>query len=704
MDYSTNLDYHHSTAGGAFPFNTSMEGDMWSFSAPPADTTAAGTNALIESPPLHATTAAADVHAAPLNLDDDALFIDTAAISAAAPPSLDASSFDPSSLARLTSGPPAHLLANSTSTFNPFAAATFEMEREPEPALPIASPTRGLSNGLTMTYAQRGYTNNTNNGISNGFNSGNLAPLPSAQPLQNQYNSLIDAEDVTGNNQTTHSRKRMRTSTGTGVVAPANLEPPMLYSPQMKGLHLPSLPQQHQQQQQRSNDSPFSHSPHSHTSGIGTDRPTSTLALQARLSELEKDEQKKVKHQLTDRQRRANIKKSMDELKALVPLDTSQKVDQATVVASSVSLIHSMKDEVAQLRAKLQAMELSAEAERAKQERERQLLRSQLAKQQPQQLPLLSNSPFTSLTAALNGAGVSLWRIDLSGKIVEVNLVFELVSGFSAREVCGNSPCGPPLFGSLSVMPEAFLKTFSTVGAVPSIESIRAEVNANANADAAMNASHIRTDGSQPLSPSLPPQLESQQSHSDRSLTGSSSNSMSDASDSQPASNGLSPLSPTHSLTSPHSPQSHSPTGSSGAASTASRVSSPALKGERNSNDNGSGRGNANSSSGGEVGSSPIHAPAAAAPAVPAAANIPTVAPLYANASITQFPVVPQAQLENFFPFKCKTLIHAQIHAGVTQPQPHGTYLVNHLAGLPPHHVLKLLSRHNTMWGEILER
>jgi hypothetical protein len=48
-------------------------------------------------------------------------------------------------------------------------------------------------------------------------------------------------------------------------------------------------------------------------------------------------------------------------------------------------------------------------------------------------------------------------------------------------------------------------------------------------------------------------------------------------------------------------------------------------------------------------------------------------------------------------------LIDAAVTGGVTQPQPHGNFLVSHLAALPPSHVLKLLCRHHTLWGEILE-
>jgi hypothetical protein len=46
---------------------------------------------------------------------------------------------------------------------------------------------------------------------------------------------------------------------------------------------------------------------------------------------------------------------------------------------------------------------------------------------------------------------------------VEVNLVFELVSGFRAADVIGHTPCHPPMFGSLSIMPSAFLQAFALV-------------------------------------------------------------------------------------------------------------------------------------------------------------------------------------------------------------------------------------------------
>ena len=102
----------------------------------------------------------------------------------------------------------------------------------------------------------------------------------------------------------------------------------------------------------------------------------------------------------------------------------------------------------------LQAMELRETQEANKYDARRSALHG-LARQQQQangqqqqqqqQVPLLSNSPFTSMMASLNGAGVAMWRLGLTGAILEVNLVFELVSGFSAREVIGSTPCHPPM-------------------------------------------------------------------------------------------------------------------------------------------------------------------------------------------------------------------------------------------------------------------
>jgi hypothetical protein len=276
--------------------------------------------------------------------------------------------------------------------------------------------------------------------------------------------------------------------------------------------------------------------------------------------------QKKVKHQLTDRQRRAKIKESMDQLKALVPLDAHQKADQATIVAESVDMIKGMKEEMAALRARVAELEISPRKEGGKM--------GEVA---------LSTSPFSALMASLNGAGVSMWRMGLDGRVLEVNLVFEMVTGFSGSDVVGRSPCSAPLYGSLSVMPKSFLRYFSTVSAAVS-----------------------------------------------------------------------SPASP---LMSDFSPP--SPSASSSASSSSEEFSPP--------------------------------------PRVASAAS-----PLFSNVTISSLPIVPHSELQSFFPFKCKSSDLPPSNSPATT-LPHGQYLMNHLSTLPPNHVLKLLSRVSTSYGDTLE-
>jgi hypothetical protein len=182
---------------------------------------------------------------------------------------------------------------------------------------------------------------------------------------------------------------------------------------------------------------------------------------------------KKEKHQLTDRQRRAKIKESMDALKAELPAEVAgAKADQATIVASSVMEMKRLKTEVEELREKLQALEMQQESEDARAE-SRRIELEHVARQQRmikgdvEEPAPLSSAPFSSMMASLNGAGVAMMRMGLDGALVEVNLVFELVSGFRAADVIGHTPCHPPMFGSLSIMPSAFLKAFALVAPVP---------------------------------------------------------------------------------------------------------------------------------------------------------------------------------------------------------------------------------------------
>ena len=335
----------------------------------------------------------------------------------------------------------------------------------------------------------------------------------------------------------------------------------------------------------------------------------------------DKEQQKKVKHQMTDRQRRAKIKESMDQLKALVPLEANQKADQATIVAESVDMIKSMKDEIASLRAKLSAMELtgpkdgSGTAATPSSPMELSAAQRKALLQQS----YASSSPLSAMLASLNGAGVSLLRLGLDGRVLEVNLVWEMVTGFSGADVVGRSPCSAPLYGSLSVMPKSFLRYFSTVSAAvstPMLDGSVSPVSSNSSVNSPM------LDGRGPVSPA-----------SSTSSSGSSDD-------------GLPPL---------------PPSGSNGG-----RMASAA-------------------------------------------------SPLFSNVTISSLPIVPHSELQSFYPFKCKTLpdtlstnstapTPSQAAANASNaPLPHGQYLMNHLANLPPNHVLKLLSRVSTSYGDTLE-
>jgi len=201
-----------------------------------------------------------------------------------------------------------------------------------------------------------------------------------------------------------------------------------------------------------------------------------------------------------------------------------------------------------------------------------------------------------------------------------VNLVWEMVTGFSGADVVGRSPCSAPLYGSLSVMPKSFLRYFSTVSAAvstPMLDGSVSPVSSNSSVSSPM------LDGRGPVSPAA-----------STASSGSSDD-------------GLPPLPP-------------------------SGVNSGRL--------------------------------ASAA------------SPLFSNVTISSLPIVPHSELQSFYPFKCKTLpdtlsttstaptLTNPATANVNnQPLPHGQYLMNHLANLPPNHVLKLLSRVSTSYGDTLE-
>jgi len=342
---------------------------------------------------------------------------------------------------------------------------------------------------------------------------------------------------------------------------------------------------------------------------------------------------KKVKHQMTDRQRRAKIKESMDQLKALVPLESNQKADQATIVAESVDLIKGMKDEIAALRAKVANLELTATIKEEHNDlinnnngelssaSKDLIMNNNANKKYSLHSSYASSSPFSTMTASLNGAGVSMTRCSLDGRILEVNLVFEMVTGFNGNDLINRTPCDAPLFGHLSVIPKQFLKYFNSV-------SFTAQSN-NANGNNEKENVDGVNNGSGAASPTASPLSSAPSSPSDFHGDGFSY----------------------------PSPSSNSSINSS---------SSPS--------------------------SSPFPSAAAASP-------------LFSNVTISSLPIVPHNQLQSFFPFKCKNLPDptASPDSSSMTMGPHAQFLINHLSTLPPNHVLKLLSRMSTSYGDTLE-
>jgi len=638
--------------------------------------------------------------------------------------------------------PPAHLFANA---FSPFHAATFEVEgdlngvnpseqmqqfqaqastRRPLPPQqppqqvqqqlyglqPPSGPQR-IQTGDSLLFAPQASSSPI----------GHLLPDQMAAAAANHnagglaFDSLIDRAEQ----QAQAGRKRARLGAG-GVVAPvfdeerdlnastfgytADVQSALAAqvaaaSANAASVRNPSARLMHQQQQQHfTAPSSRAHHPsmvripsNTHISGADSPSPSSHGSQHGGLASVSVSiargggktggvsaaahnpggltGEKKEKHQLTDRQRRAKIKESMDALKAELPPDVGAKADQATIVASSVAEMKRLKTEVEELREKLQQLEMQQESEDAKAEARRAEM-EQMVKQQrmikssgsamdePLEAPL-STAPFSSMMASLNGAGVAMMRMGLDGRLVEVNLVFELVSGFRAQDVLGHTPCHPPMFGSLSIMPAAFLKAFAMVAPVPAPQ---------------------------------PHQYQTHQMLDRANSSGGSSGSVSNASSQASTPNHMPPLSPGRSSSQSADGSPFSPPTSEG-ADAGGIIGAGGVDVLRNA-----------------CGPPDIHPgnasvnPASTA-AGQSAGNMSqtSVAPLYANASISNFPIVPQQQLQNFFPYKCRSLIDAAVTAGVTQPQPHGNFLVSHLAALPANHVLKLLCRHHTVWGEILE-
>lgn len=167
--------------------------------------------------------------------------------------------------------------------------------------------------------------------------------------------------------------------------------------------------------------------------------------------------EKKLKHQQTDRQRRQKIKDGMNSLRDLVVPNTGNKYDQAGLVHASVVHISKLNDELNELRDRIKQLELDKQ----------QSTNTTALQCRTSNYTSLCN-PLSTLLPVLNAAGVSLMRIALDGRVLEVNMVFEILTGYKNHELVGRTPCHAPLCCALSVVPPQFLNIFNDTTTAPS--------------------------------------------------------------------------------------------------------------------------------------------------------------------------------------------------------------------------------------------
>jgi PAS domain-containing protein len=146
-----------------------------------------------------------------------------------------------------------------------------------------------------------------------------------------------------------------------------------------------------------------------------------------KVAKQERQEQRKVKHRLIDRKRRMREKVSIDELKDLVFIHPSEKPDKATIVAGAVKTIKDLQQQIQQLEARLP---------------------SSPATYIPQEPKASSEPGLSALLPGLAVAGVNLMVIDFKNfTVVQVNDLFEVVSGWRKDEILGRRFDDFPLFG-----------------------------------------------------------------------------------------------------------------------------------------------------------------------------------------------------------------------------------------------------------------
>jgi hypothetical protein len=447
-----------------------------------------------------------------------------------------------------------------------------------DPHLPLAYVPVQMNQRIPSPPSLSQSTNSSLRTSSNGMHSQYSYSYPNLNedllPTQTTSVPLMPPNE---NDHDTHYRKRHRLddsamnhliNSTTSISAPTH-SPLQQHDPRLDRTQSSSALSSSPVERPKSRVSTASSSNHSSPT-LPQSQPTSkranSLESQSPINENDKEYQKKMKHQLTDRQRRAKIKESMDQLKSLLPVE-KEKADQATVIAESVQYVKSLKDEVNELRKKIAEMELS--------QNERNGRKEQLTYRS------FTGSPLESVQHGLNGAGVSYWRLGLDCKLLEVNIVFEMLTGYSREEIVGTIPCRAPLYASTSFLPKAFMRYFANNG-VTAASYGKTSVDNLKSFDETVD--------------------------SDKEKDKKDENEVYDIRKKQTLS----------------------------------------------------------------------------------------TAPLFPVSTIANFPVVPQSELQSFFPQKSKSPNDSQSLLSAK-------YLVNHLINLPPTHVLKLLTRLNTTYGDTLE-
>jgi len=151
----------------------------------------------------------------------------------------------------------------------------------------------------------------------------------------------------------------------------------------------------------------------------------------------------------------------MDDLKALVIDDPNARPNQVSIVAASVNLLHDLKGEVSQLKQKLAAMEVANRQEQTQQQLavlQRHHTESSTGSSHNSDTQIVS--PLQYIMPSMNASGISVWRLHTSGTLLEVNMVFEMLSGHRNSTLVGKAPWQAPIYGCLSNVPQSFLRLF----------------------------------------------------------------------------------------------------------------------------------------------------------------------------------------------------------------------------------------------------